>query len=166
MSSYNKNEPSWLSEENDELKQNGYDDQVANEEKIPFNQDRDEENDLNEKTKLTSSRNKVKKKDDDNEESAPRRSISCYCWFRVLHAVAAVICLSGFSFNITTIIYENFKLVSLRDNIIRLYTLVFFIVMVCVELDVKYVAKRFKFLGYWFARGLFYIFLAAVTGRH
>ena len=53
-----------------------------------------------------------------------------------------------------------------RDVMIRIYGLAFAVIIVCIELEVRSVAKRFLGLKPFIPRGLMMLFVAVITGSH
>ena len=105
-------------------------------------------------------------KGDDNSENIPSTCCFCYdsilCPFTILHGCTALIA-------IVTVVLNAMSLSDLTGGIIgivsRIYYLLFGMVIVFIEIDCKWVLEYFKAMELWAWRGLFYIFVGAVTAR-
>lgn len=53
----------------------------------------------------------------------------------------------------------------INDLVIHGYAIVFCLLIVCIELDWRYIVSKVKFLDLWVLRGLYYIFVGVITGK-
>jgi len=83
-------------------------------------------------------------------------------WFRIYHFFAGVSSLSTIPANLL-VISSNFTLVNIRDIGIRSFGILFALLLVCAEMDWRYVVRRFKLLDAWVWRGLLFFYLGMLT---
>ena len=106
------------------------------------------------------------KGDDNSSDNIPSTCCFCYdsilCPFTILHGCTALIA-------IVTVVLNAMSLSDLTGGIIgiisRIYYLLFGMVIVFIEIDCKWMLEYFKAMELWAWRGLFYIFVGAVTAR-
>lgn len=85
------------------------------------------------------------------------------CLFRLFHASATLVIVSTVISN--CLILSKPPFTEIRDTAIRVFTVTFSLVLIFVEMDVRYVVRRAKFLQNWVLRGSFYAFLGFCTGN-
>lgn len=83
-------------------------------------------------------------------------------WFRIFHFFAGLACLSTIAANLL-VISSNFQLVNIRDIGIRGFGILFALLLVCAEMDWRYIVRRFKLLDAWVWRGILFFYLGMLT---
>ena len=83
-------------------------------------------------------------------------------WFRIFHGLCGLIGVLSFISNL----YVLFDVpLDIRNIVIHAYALLFCILVVGTELELKILLSRLQFLESWIFRGLFYFFVGVISGK-
>jgi hypothetical protein len=82
--------------------------------------------------------------------------------FQLFHFASGMVGLAALAANVYT--YASPDL-NVKIAIVRAYTILFCLLIVIVEVDWRYFVNRIRFVEIWLLRGLFYVFVALLTGR-
>lgn len=82
-------------------------------------------------------------------------------WFSVFHLVAALVALAALAMN-AVYLCSSISQLALRDILLRVYTILLYLVMFFIEFDWRYLMKRLRIMDLWVIRGLFYVFLGLI----
>lgn len=103
------------------------------------------------------------------EDSGDVDSDSCCCCFssdpmlfafQCFHITAGLAGLGAFVANIYVFSRPH---ITVKEAIIRGYSLIFCMLMVATELDWRYIVNKARFLDWWVLRGFFYTFIGFIT---
>ena len=61
-------------------------------------------------------------------------------------------------------LYKNKQHADIYSVLIRVYTILFYLVTVLIEFDWRFLMKRLRIMDLWVVRGLFYTYLGLITG--
>lgn len=106
--------------------------------------------------------------DDDNDRCCDCLNDGYLIWFSVFSYIAIATSLASIFSNIKYIMaakWTGLPFLTVKNCIIRLYATGFLGVLVCVELDWKYIIRRIRVLDSWIFRGFTYAFLGIITGE-
>jgi len=100
--------------------------------------------------------------DEESEEDC------CFCChsdplllsFQLFHFTSGLVGMAALAANV----YAFATNLSLNDAILRAYAVLFCLLIVLVEVDWRYFVNRIRFVEIWLLRGLFYAFVALLTG--
>lgn len=103
------------------------------------------------------------------EDNGDVDSESCCCCFSSDPMLFAFQCFhitagfSGLGAFIANIYVFSRPHITVKEAIIRGYSLIFCMLMVATELDWRYIVNKARFLDWWVLRGLFYTFIGFIT---
>ena len=77
------------------------------------------------------------------------------CYFRTFHTFTAIIGFANLASNFLLLI--SYSVAQVRDIVIQTYAIIFCIIIICVEADLRIVVDHLKLMDNWLIRGVFYI---------
>jgi len=84
-------------------------------------------------------------------------------WFRIFHLLATILVLIAGGING----YFVCKIaLPLPECIIRIYTIIFCLIMILVEIEFDFIQQQMRILHYWIGRGCFYSFIGVITCKY
>jgi hypothetical protein len=83
-------------------------------------------------------------------------------WFSSFHLISALVALAALVMNIVYL-SQNRKHADIRSVLIRVYTILFYLVTVLIEFDWRFLMKRLRIMDLWIVRGLFYSYIGLIT---
>lgn len=83
-------------------------------------------------------------------------------WFSIFHLLSALVAIAAFVMNIVYL-YKNKQHADIYSVLIRVYTILFYLVTVLIEFDWRFLMKRLRIMDLWVVRGLFYTYLGLIT---
>jgi hypothetical protein len=107
--------------------------------------------------------------DDENDSCCACMNDGYLIWFSLFSYIAIATSLASIVSNLRFILaakWAGVPFLTVKNCIIRLYASCFLGVLVCIELEWKYVMRRIRFLDYWTFRGFTYAFLGIITGKY
>ncbi len=81
-------------------------------------------------------------------------------WFRIFHSIAGFVGFASLAANLYVL--TNPKL-GLIEIVLHLYTMLFSVAIVIIEIDWRYMLSRIRIMDWWIFRGLFYGFVGFMT---
>lgn len=81
-------------------------------------------------------------------------------WIKILHIVSVILCIGMTFVNIFLLVKVALEW---NEYVVRVYSILFYLLMALVEFDLQCIVQQVKALQHWIYRGLFYGFLGVIT---
>lgn len=144
---HEKENPPWLSKENDSLLKN------SNPTLNSYQQINMEPH-ASTKVKSKSKKTKVE------EDSCCCPTDKNLCWFNIFHILSGLTAISSFFINLAYILDTD---IGWKQQIIHGYVVVMCLFLLCIELEIQTIVIRLRLLDLWLFRGFFCVFISMLS---